>query len=466
MRRITNEDNNKQQNTRIFNNHPKHIINENDNNYSEEKLKTPSNRKLYAFIVFLVALVIVCVMVVGILLKNSQPKDNIENPSLANVNSNEEIFNEDSVEDMIENGTDIDGQILELLGNIPEELLPEGWNNMTFEEQYAWYVENQEFIDGIADNPEKQEELKAALEPLNLIDLNQPYDIYAGEIYNGTGEFSIGGQLYSQGFVMKDGIFVKYNPGANYDDSYAIINLDGMADTLTFSVGHIDGTEQIDRKMSVYVDDNAVVDSEVVPYDILSKDYTINVNGAKAVKIIMECTKQLREHSEYGFFNLMVVPNPYYSAANEVKGILLMDENPPYDSKYCEFVGTGERFEEVLMGGKLYADGIILYGEISGVNDKAPAVVLFNLNSSYKKITFDIGNLPEHEFMKKYHPMERELTITLDGKVMNQIIVKPDELPQTVEIPVEGVNGLKLELSQGENTFLRSYSFIGNIRGE
>ncbi len=65
---------------------------------------------------------------------------------------------------------------------------------------------------------------------------------------------------------------------------------------------------------------------------------------------------------------------------------------------------------------------------------------LFNFNSKYSSLTFDIG-------VSKYHELFNygSMNIYLDGELYKTMKFKADSMPEKVTIPLKGVNQLKFE---------------------
>lgn len=89
----------------------------------------------------------------------------------------------------------------------------------------------------------------------------------------------------------------------------------------------------------------------------------------------------------------------------------------------------------------------------TGYNLKSSGHMIVNLNSKYNSITFDLGtsNTLGLGYTSKVH-------IYLDGALYKTYVVKSDNLPTTVTVPLKGVNQLKIHSVAGSSV----YVVIGN----
>ncbi len=126
-------------------------------------------------------------------------------------------------------------------------------------------------------------------------------------------------------------------------------------------------------------------------------------------------------------------------------GTYLMEVCPPYETEQCDIYlqQEGKKFR---MAGEEYSNGFTLD---YGVGNYA----MFNLNSKYSTIQFTIGHVDDSDMEDK------NVSFFVDGKLVKEINVDADGMPQTVSIPVN--YGLQLKVIAGENYY--SQVGLGNI---
>lgn len=128
----------------------------------------------------------------------------------------------------------------------------------------------------------------------NWLDVCGPYQYTRGEEYRLTDNkyFTMSGKKYTNGFVLNPG------PGEYYQGE-AMFNLNGKFKSLTFTVGHIDGSTHIDGKLDIYLDGIIAYTTEI-GYDDVAKNVTIPLNNALQMKIVMQHTRSSND-THYGF---------------------------------------------------------------------------------------------------------------------------------------------------------------------
>ena len=96
------------------------------------------------------------------------------------------------------------------------------------------------------------------------------------------------------------------------------------------------------------------------------------------------------------------------------------------------------------MAGEKYSDGLVMsWGEYA----------LFNLNSKYSTIECTIGHTG-------YQNYEKTVSFIVDGKVVREVTLEPQCMPQKVSIPVQ--YGLQLKIQTGSE-YGNQYIGIGNM---
>ncbi len=124
--------------------------------------------------------------------------------------------------------------------------------------------------------------------PTYLLDVCKPYESQEYWEYINGESCNMGGTAYTNAFVLGS-------------ESYAIFNIGGSYKTLSFMLGHIDGTRMEDTKVKIYCD--GVLQREIpVSCQDLPKKITVDITGVKQIKIMKEYT----DRSDYGFANATV----------------------------------------------------------------------------------------------------------------------------------------------------------------
>lgn len=121
-----------------------------------------------------------------------------------------------------------------------------------------------------------------------------PYEIKKGKVYSGTADsFSVMGKAHNSGFTL-----VGHSIAS---ECYAVINTEG-ADTLTFDLGHVDGTGDAKLDLEIYLDD-AYQETINVTATESSQTITIDLNGARNCKLKF-AGKAGYFSGSYGFYNV------------------------------------------------------------------------------------------------------------------------------------------------------------------
>lgn len=107
----------------------------------------------------------------------------------------------------------------------------------------------------------------------------KPYEYINAEEYliSDSKTFTMSGVEYTNGFTMTD--FV--------GKSEICFNLNGGFNSLSFKVGHVDGTQSGDRKLNIYIDGN-LTKSETLTYNGGTKTITLPLNGALHLRFEIE----------------------------------------------------------------------------------------------------------------------------------------------------------------------------------
>lgn len=112
----------------------------------------------------------------------------------------------------------------------------------------------------------------------NWLDVCGPYQYGNGREYRLTDNkyFTMSGKKYTNGFVLGD--------ITNVARGWALFNLNGKYDSLTFTVGHIDESSAGNVTMNVYLD-GIIAYTKELKYDDVASKVTIPLNRALQMKI-------------------------------------------------------------------------------------------------------------------------------------------------------------------------------------
>lgn len=129
----------------------------------------------------------------------------------------------------------------------------------------------------------------------NWLNVCGPYQYGGGDEYRleDNKYFEMSGKKYTNGFVLKD-------ITSKDDDRWALFNLDGKYNSLTFTVGHIDGKAAANAKMNIYLD-GVIAYTKELKYDDVAQKVTIPLNGALQMKITVGNGGYDYGNSHWGF---------------------------------------------------------------------------------------------------------------------------------------------------------------------
>lgn len=114
--------------------------------------------------------------------------------------------------------------------------------------------------------------------PTYLLDVCKPYSsLYYTEYINGE-RFNMGGTEYTNGFTITG----DWGDGGN-----AIFNLNGNFRTVSFNLGHVDGTDMTEKNIKIYCDGVLKAEHNINAYNLPQK-VTIDIAGVNQLKIIYE----------------------------------------------------------------------------------------------------------------------------------------------------------------------------------
>ncbi len=127
-----------------------------------------------------------------------------------------------------------------------------------------------------------------------MTEICPPYEShYFGTYDASSGNYvTIAGKKYTNSFLFGTGY---------YDTAKALFNLNGQYNKLTFEIARIDGSDNYDSTLNIFLNGELKHSIDVGAED-LPKKYTIPLNGALQMKFEMQCSYSAR----YGMINAVI----------------------------------------------------------------------------------------------------------------------------------------------------------------
>lgn len=126
--------------------------------------------------------------------------------------------------------------------------------------------------------------------PKNFVEL---FDPYQSSKYN---EYPIGSTFFMSGVERTNGLLWK-------EDGYAYFNLGGAYKSLSFDVGHIDGTKMYGARLYIYADGVKILDL-AVKADTLPTHVEVNLTGVTQLKIQIDF--ESLDYGDYGMVDMLI----------------------------------------------------------------------------------------------------------------------------------------------------------------
>lgn len=128
--------------------------------------------------------------------------------------------------------------------------------------------------------------------PKFFLDVCRPYE-WSEYNYREPDQIVMSGISYTKGFVLG---------GDSIGDPFALFNLRGKYESMTFTLGHVDGSTLNNGVVNIYLDEQ-LVESIKLECESLPQEYTISLEGASKLKIAQT---EYYAWSKYGFGNVIV----------------------------------------------------------------------------------------------------------------------------------------------------------------
>lgn len=130
--------------------------------------------------------------------------------------------------------------------------------------------------------------------PTYLLDVCKPYSSYWYDEYIAGETFTMGGKQYTNGFVLGT---------APSTSGYALFNIEGNYNTLSFKIGHSDESDMNDTDVKIYCD-GVLKETYTINCETLPQTISIDITGVKQIKI--EACNASDWNTRYGFGNVTV----------------------------------------------------------------------------------------------------------------------------------------------------------------
>ncbi len=277
----------------------------------------------------------------------------------------------------------------------------------------------------------EEKELVKNVMPQSLLSVCPPYKT-DGEFCETWTNLSMGGIKYAAGVSIGG-----YDVWG--DEGFALFNLAGKYTILSFDVGSIDSRRYAENEtLHIYLDGNLVWSLSLDP-DALPTNYTIDVSGAKQMKIVGSTWA-----GSFGIANMLITgggQNEEVISNVDDGSEMLLSVCPPYKThdEFCEL------WTNLSMGGVKYTEGISVGGyDVWGDEGFA----LFNLSGKYTTLSFDVGSIDSRRYTEG-----EILHIYLDDSLVWSLSLDPDALPTNYVIDVTGAKQMKIVGSTWAGTF-------------
>lgn len=127
-----------------------------------------------------------------------------------------------------------------------------------------------------------------------------PYEFNQwSKLYDGSNPkeyMTIAGKDVTEGIMLQD------RAGVSFTASYALWNTDSKYNTMTFTVGHVDGTRDEDATLEVYLD-GELSQSYDLEWDVAPKTINLPLNRSANVKLLV-VKSDLHSQAGYGIYDI------------------------------------------------------------------------------------------------------------------------------------------------------------------
>lgn len=256
---------------------------------------------------------------------------------------------------------------------------------------------------------------KAAALEGNMLGNCEPYYMYSASIE----DFSMAGTAYKNGIKFRVAFDHTTGIGFNLGEHY---------ETLSFDVGHIDGTAagSSDIVLTILAD-NEQLQEIPLNNDDIPKKITLDVSDVSQLNFVWSC----RYYDSYFGMGNITFTGEGWPAAEKVKTSNMVDNCEPYSS-------SNMSIEDFKMGTISYSEGMkfrIAFDRTAKAN--------FNFGGHYESITFDVGHIDGTSAGSS----EIKMTISLDDKEYLVLPLSNEDIAKTVTVPLKGVHQMTISWS-------------------
>lgn len=264
--------------------------------------------------------------------------------------------------------------------------------------------------------------------------------------------------------VKQDGVMsgVTYATGIDFGMGYTgysdgttglvTYNLKGRYSGMSFTVGHLDGTNNRDAKMTITADGRNLYEDEVIGYADAPKRYSVPLSGVSQLIIRMDSNGY--DHAHY------LMTNIAFTAVSEDWDALRVSDEffdiPKVSAQNCSVVSG-----DFSMGGYDYQNGYLMNMGYTGYASGTTSKLCYNFNGQYRKLSFDIARDQSRGTAKR----AGYLTITKDGSTLDgydQLELQWNDLVKHVEIDLTGASEVVIQMTS--NGYDHTYWCLGDIQ--
>ncbi|MBQ8826763.1 MAG: toll/interleukin-1 receptor domain-containing protein [Oscillospiraceae bacterium] len=275
--------------------------------------------------------------------------------------------------------------------------------------------------------------------PYQTIDNQNFYRIYSNE----PGEsFKISGKDYSSGLTA-----------VGKGNAFFLFNVSDMGYTnLSFTSGHVDGTDNDVQYILIYAD-NEEIYRKTVNFDEIAEVSDVDITGASQIKIeVVSPDAGFTSNAQTGIADI-----EFYNSANAVKetkaeiNAKAYEKAPkdimPYQTGsningYRIYNDSLKEDDYFTMAGEEYRSGFTADGLLDGM-------FLFNVaDKGYTNMSFRCGHIDGTDMLTQY------IVIYGDGEEIFRKEIDPEALPEAVDVPIENIGNIKFDFEYESNSVI------------
>jgi len=269
--------------------------------------------------------------------------------------------------------------------------------------------------------------------------LDASMDRLRAQVYDGSNtevNFSMKGRTYYQGIVLGN---------ASYEDDASVTFNVENADSISFSLGHVDNSESDSTEVSIFVDE-VLEDKFMLTQNEPIKEYSLDVSSASTVRIFRN-----GDYSQYALADVTIDEKgpvktytaPVYKTSSTMISSL-------YDSFRTTYYDGSSQAISFNMKGRAYYQGIVL-GNGSYEDDAAFSMNVENLST----LTFDLGHIDNTD------ENSAEIQIYLDNEIEDKFTISANEPIRSYTLDVSKAKDLRIYRTGDYSKYA-----LGNIKAD